>query len=216
MMDFDFFTFLWIALALCALSSFAVFFAKKISTAMLGSAFFLLGVTVQLNAISSFSSSTLGQVCAIELWGIWALLCIGYVTVLKQGAGRKALPKLFFLLPFVAFITVAISLDLVTLLLGLGLFHVAFVLLKASKKHTMEQLAKAVQQGLVAFSSYAYGVAILLSREGVLNLSRLNLKLSISTWDAWTTLGFGLLVLSVVIYLYSILPLVKNKKNGKV
>ncbi len=216
MMDFDFFTFLWIALALCALSSFAVFFAKKISTAMLGSAFFLLGVTVQLNAISSFSSSALGQVCAIELWVIWALLCIGYVLVLKQGAGRKALPKLFFLLPFVAFITVAISLDLVTLLLGLGLFHVAFVLLKASKKHTMEQLAKAVQQGLVAFSSYVYGVAILLSREGVLNLSRLNLKLSISTWDAWTTLGFGLLVLSVVIYLYSILPLVKNKKNGKV
>ena len=216
MMNFDFFTVLWVALALCALSSFAVFFAKKVSVAILESAFFLLGVTVQLCAITSFSSSALGQVCAIELWVIWALICTGYFMALKVDAGRKALPKLFFLLPFAAFITVAISLDLVTLLLGLGLFHVAFVLLKASQKHSSEQVAKAVQQGVVAFSSYAYGAAILLSREGVLSLSRLNLKLSISTWDAWTTLGFGLIVLSVVIYLYSILPLIKKKKNGKV
>ena len=212
MFDFSFFDGLWFALFLTAFACFFVFFAKQFKTFAMGGCLALSGITVSFLMVDMATQSQGGQIIAI---GLWILFLFQMITFRWALITQSKINSLFFFLPFLAFISMAISIDLLTFALGLTLFSITFLTLSALKGKSKEQLFIAIQKMMVAFLSYAYGMAILFSREGSILLNKLYPKLSKGNLDEWTTLGIGLIILAIGIELYAIIPLI-GKKNEKV
>ncbi len=209
MIEMSFFNILWFAFALIAFGSVFVFFARKLNTMTMGAALVLTGISAQFLDVDVFRSSHGGQIISAALWILFLIQAVIFKWTLQTKAKTN---QVFFGLPFLAFVTMAVSLDLLTFLLGLSLFNATFLMMSALKGKDKKQLLTAIQKSYVAFLSFAYGAAILFSREGTLLLQPLHLKLSKGNWDNWTALGLGLTVLAVIIELYAIIPLVNRKK----
>ena len=200
---------LWVGLFLTAFASFFVFFAKQFKTFVMGSCLALSGITIQFLGIDIVTESQNGQIIVVGLWFLFLFQIIAFRYALTAQSKNN---PLFFFLPFLAFVSMAISTDLLTFALGLTLFNITFILLNALKGTSKENIFISIQKMFVAFLSYAYGMAILFSREGNIWLNKLYLKLNRGNWDNWTTLGVGLILLSIGIELYAIIPLVNKKK----
>ena len=106
----------------------------------------------------------------------------------------------------------AISQDLLTTLLALTMFSCSFVGLYTLRQNDKKQIEKAFQKLSVSFLSFSYGIACLYTREGTILLKDLYLKLHKGNWDSLTTLGVYLLIFSVLIEIYAIIPLIGKKK----
>ncbi|MBP5535080.1 MAG: hypothetical protein J6Y03_06240 [Alphaproteobacteria bacterium] len=212
MIDFSFLNGLWIAFILTSFASFFVFFARQFKLLVMGASLALSGISLQFLDVDIFRISENGQIIVAGLWILFLFQIIAFKWILIT---KTKLHHSFFFLPFLAFVSMAISLDLLTFALGLSLFNITFTSLSALKGKPKEQIFIAIQKMMIAFLSYAYGMAILFSREGNILFNRLYPKLSKLEWDEWTTLGIGLIVLAIGIELYAIIPLI-GKKNEKV
>lgn len=206
MIDFSLFNVLWIGLFLTAFSSFFVFFTKQFRTFVMGACLVLSGITFQLLGIDIVIKDQSGQIIAIGLWILFLFQIIAFKWALK--AQPKKTP-VFFFLPFLAFISMSISVDLLTFALGLTLFSITFATQSALKEKSKEKIFIVIQKMTISFLCYAYGMVVLFSREGNILLNKLHLK------DEWTGLGIGLLILSVGIEIYAIIPLI-GKKNERI
>lgn len=198
-----FFQSLGISMGICAISSLLVFFAKTVRMFVSGAVFFLAGVLFSLIQTDVFAGTKDGKIaaCAILSAFIFEGIALRFIRHPKN--------SLFYVLPFLAFITLAISTNLMTLLLGLVLFDLAFILLEKQRDSThLNDCAYKMNIGLLTF---AYGISVIFSRLGSLSLSNLRLQLSINADDEWLMFGFGLLVLSVIIQLYGILLSIKKE-----
>ena len=192
---------------------FFVFFAKRFDLIVLSGTLALSAITVQFLNIDISRSSYGGQIIAVALWFLFLCQIIAFKWCLKTK--EKKVNPLLFGLPFLAFISMAISTDLLTFDLGLSLFGIAFLMLSALRGKSKETLLISIQKIQIAFLGYAYGMAILFSREGNIFFNDLYLKLNKGNWDNWTSLGVGLSALAILIELYAVIPLV-GKKNEKV
>lgn len=213
MINISFFAGLWISFSLMAFASFFVFFAKRFDLIVLGGTLALSAITIQFLNIDISRSSYGGQIIAVALWFLFLSQIIVFKWCLTTN--MKQVNPLLFGLPFLAFISMAISTNLLTFDLGLSLFGFAFLMLSALRKKSKEVLLIAIQKMMVAFLGYAYGMAILFSREGNIFFNDLYLKLNKGNWDNWTSLGIGLIALAILIEFYAVIPLI-GKKNGKV
>ncbi|MBO5997977.1 MAG: hypothetical protein J6P93_05575 [Alphaproteobacteria bacterium] len=217
MMDISFFTGLWIAFFVVALGSFFVFFAKQFKTFVLGCALSLSGINIQILNFDIFRESKTGQVIIVALWILFLFEMIAFKYALST---ESKINKMFFGLPLLAFVSTAVSLDLLTLAFGLSLFAITFAVFGALKGQKKEKLFIAIQKMGIAFLGYAYGMAILFTREATTSFGLLRKELCFKAGrenglDEWTILGVGLVVLAVVIELYAVIPLI-GKKNEKV
>lgn len=215
MIEISFFDSLWIAFALVALGTMVTFFARRFQFVLIGSAVALSGISIQFLATDIFRSSGhwTGKGLVLAVWFLFVLQAVAYRFCLTT---TRKMNKVLFGFAFLAFITLAISLDLITVLLGLTLFNLSFLMLDALRGADKTQLLISIQKSCVAFLSFAYGMAILFCREGSFAFSYLRLKLAKGDWDNLTTLGVGLLALAVLIQVYTIIPLVKVKKSENV
>ncbi len=210
MLTLSFFTLLWISWGICAGASFFVFFARNLRTLTNGVFLFLTGLFLQFIATDIFSNGTQGRFIGIGILLIFTFEFLLFSQLSRICPNKK--PRgLFYLLPFLAFLSMGLAMDLLTVLLGLTLFGVAFLMLAQSKgKNNLSSAFLKINVGLLGF---AYGMAVLFSREGTIAFASLRLKLSLGNWDNWTTLGVGLLVMGVVIELYGTSALLRKQKK---
>ena len=195
---------LFISMGICALSSFFVFFAKRFQIFMIGTFCFLSGVCLSLIETDMFTGLREGRFAGVALLMIFIFEFLSYRFIQKKN-------WLFYGLPFMAFISLAVSLDLINVLLGLTLFGLSFSLLARfkNKSNAVECFAK-INAGLLCFS---YAMAVIFSRLGILKLSDIRLQLSIKSNDEWLMFGFGLLLLGVLIELYGVLLSLRKEKQ---
>lgn len=209
MIELPFFSGLWIGFFIVALSSFGVFFAHSLKTIVLFSAITLSGICFTIFNTDLLRSSEFGQFIILALCLLFLFQSLFFGFFIKSEIKKT---PIFYLLPFLAFVTIAISLDLITLLLGLTLFALCFVAIASFKRKSVLLLIASIQKFYVSFLAFSYGIACLYAREGTLLLKDIYLKLNRGNWDELTSIGFGLLFLSVLIEVYAIIPLI-GKKN---
>ena len=169
----------------------------------------LSGISLQILNTDLFISANFGHFIIISLWSLFLVQSIFFAWALKR---KQEKISFFYPLPFLAFICMAISLDLITLLLGLTMFAMSFVGLSILKNKDKTVRLQSIRNLIISFLAYSYGLACLYSREGTIQLNDLYLKLNKGNWDGLTSVGAGLLFLSVLIAVYSIIPLIGKKK----
>ena len=198
---------LYLSLCICAFFSFFVFFAKRFQSFVFGCLGFLVGVIYLLLKTDSFAGIKEGQYASVSILLVFIFELLAYMCL----KGKQQIPTLFYALPFFAFVSLAISVDLVCVLLGLMLFGLSFVLLARYKgKENIESTFLKMNVSLLSFS---YGIAVIFSRIGVLKLADVRLQLSIKLSDNWLMFGFGLLCLGIVIELYAVMEVLKRNKK---
>ena len=197
---------LYFSLGICAFFSFFVFFAKRFQIFAFGCFGFLSGVIYLLLKTDVFAGVKEGRWAASSIFLMFLFEFLSYLK-LKE----KQMPQLFYGLPFLAFVSLAISVDLLGVLLGLMLFGLSFVLLESYRGwKNIQTIFLKINVGFLAFS---YGIAVIFSRIGVFKLSDLRLQLAIKSSDNWLMFGFGLLCLAVVVELYAVLETLKRNKK---
>ena len=205
MLDIPFFHTLGIGLAICALTSFFVFFAKNLKS-FIGATFcFLTGVVYSLIQTDLFAGLKDGRwaACAIIATFIFEFIAYTFVPDKKK--------SIFFGLPFLAFICLALSANLPMILFGLMLFGLSFVLLQRQRGYDKTQ--EAFFKINVALLAFSYGIAVIFASLGTLDISKITLQISLKTDDEWFMFGLGLLCLSVIIELYAVFLLLHKRKK---
>ena len=209
MNEMSFFAGLWNSVLIIFIASFGVFFAKSIKNITMASCLALTGISLMVINADLFRGIFFGQFIVIVLWSLFLFQCLFFQYLLKNNIQKT---PFFYGLPFLGFITMAISLDLITFLLAMSIFATSFIGLSFLRQQNKSRLIASFQKLCVSFLSFGIGLACLYSREGTLYLKDLYLKLHKGNWDGLTYVGFWMLFLSVFIEVYAIIPLI-GKKN---
>ena len=209
MPEIPFFAGLWFSFFIICSSSFFVFFASSFKMLIMASALALTGISFQILTTDFFRATNYGQLIVIFLWFLFSFQSLSLNFILKKQPMKNTY---FFVYPFLAFITMAISLDLITFLFGLILFGYSFIMLETNKRLEIKKILSKFQINFVSFLTFSYGLACLYTREGTIQLKDLYLKLNNGTWDSLTTLGICLLILAILIEIYAIIPIISKRK----
>ncbi|MBE6449919.1 MAG: hypothetical protein E7013_04440 [Alphaproteobacteria bacterium] len=196
-----------------ALASYAVFFARTFKILVVASALTLLAITFQFLFFDIFRFSVSGRVVVFFLWFFFLFEIVLFNFFINTKI-KKTL--LIYPLAFLAFITMAISVDLLTFLFGFVLFSLSFVGLFSFRGRDKRELLATEKNFLISFLTFVYGMLLLYVREATLQTKDLYLKLKMSlnseNYDELIILGFSFFLLSVLIELYAIFPLLGKKR----
>ena len=200
---------LWISFTIIAFASVFLFFGKTFRLFTASSALILTGISFQILNIDFLQQKTNGQIIVLFLWLLYLFQILAFYALLKTNA---KLHSFFYALPFLSFLTIALSLDLITLLLGVTMFSISFLGLYALRGKEKLHLLTDIRKAFVAFLSFCYGMACLYARIGTISIKDLFLKLNKGNWDDAMYLGVGLITLSILVEIYTVIPQTRKKK----
>ena len=209
MIEMSFFTGLWTCFFIVVLASLGIFFSHRLKNIVMASCLALSGICLQIFTTDLFRGILFAQFIIVVLWSLFLFQSLFFRWALFSSKNKIGF---FYGLPFLSFIAMAISQDLLTVLLALTTFACSFVGLYALRQNDKKRIEVAIQKLCVSFLSFSYGLACLYAREGTILLKDLYLKLQKGNWDSLTILGVYLLAFSVLIEIYAIIPLIGKKK----
>ena len=203
---------IYLSFFLVALSSFGLFFTYIPKKMYFYSLIGLLGILKNFADKDAFIFGDEGQTISLFILLSFAAQFIYMQKILKVKSPKK-MPFLFYTLPFLAFVFMATSRDLLTLFLSLELFFSAIFTLWWQRKKSEAVLQKTIRLELISFLGFCYGLSLLYLTKGTLALSEWNLILRQKDppLPSLIFVAVGLLGLSLLIKI-TIFSVLKNEK----
>ena len=164
---------IYLSFCLVLLSSFGLFFTRSFAKIPFYAFLALLGIFVNFANKDSFISGDEGQIVALFIL-LSFMGQVFYVQKLLKTKPSKKISFFFYALPFLAFVFMATSRDLVTLFLSLELFFSAIFTLWWYRGKSKMLLQKSFRLDLVSLLGFAYGLSFLYLIKGTLSLSEWN------------------------------------------